>query len=247
MERREEDAEECASHYAAGEAAGDPAQEARKTRPLSTTYSTLRCMPEAVLAFAGRLAVVEAAMADNVHLRERLQSTEQRIATLAAQLNDVRSTSSKSLMDVAELRGALAATTTAAMPSLLHSAAWKEEAAPTLSAGPRHEQHQAAVQDDSTRAFPVVEMVPPLKCNIVRVNVGGTVFMTRRSTLCRVEGSFLESMFSGRFEEECDPDGCVFIDRNPKVGSQNQKATEVNIIHSLSDCLSSKLGFLLLQ
>lgn len=55
-----------------------------------------------------------------------------------------------------------------------------------------------------------------MSSNIVRVNVGGSIHVTRRSTLCRVEGSFLESMFSGRFEEECDIDGCVFIDRNPK-------------------------------
>lgn len=51
--------------------------------------------------------------------------------------------------------------------------------------------------------------------NIVKVNVGGRIFTTRRSTLCAVPGSFLEAMFSGRHKEEVDEDGVVFIDRDP--------------------------------
>jgi BTB/POZ domain len=53
--------------------------------------------------------------------------------------------------------------------------------------------------------------------DVVNVNVGGTVFTTRRSTLCSVKGSFLESLFSGRFTAEVDRDGCVFIDRDPEL------------------------------
>ncbi len=56
---------------------------------------------------------------------------------------------------------------------------------------------------------------PRGRSDIVRVNVGGTVFTTRRSTLCAVEGSFLEAMFSGRFPEDIDENGCIFIDRDP--------------------------------
>ena len=51
---------------------------------------------------------------------------------------------------------------------------------------------------------------------IVKLNVGGTILTTRKSTLCRIDGSFLESMFSGRYPVEVDTDGCAFIDRDPK-------------------------------
>lgn len=51
---------------------------------------------------------------------------------------------------------------------------------------------------------------------VIKVNVGGTLFTTRKSTLCRVPCSFLESMFSGRHRVSTDDSGAVFIDRNPK-------------------------------
>lgn len=52
--------------------------------------------------------------------------------------------------------------------------------------------------------------------SIVKVNVGGQVFHSRRSTLCSIPGSFLEALFSGRHEEEVDEAGCIFIDRDPQ-------------------------------
>ena len=54
--------------------------------------------------------------------------------------------------------------------------------------------------------------------DIIKLNVGGTYFTTTRATLCAETGSMLATKFS---EESCfapllrDPDGTVFLDRNP--------------------------------
>ncbi len=52
--------------------------------------------------------------------------------------------------------------------------------------------------------------------DIIDLNVGGQKLRTTRSTLCQVEGSFLASMFSGRWEDglKRDKDGAVFFDFN---------------------------------
>ncbi|CAB3980896.1 Chaperone dnaK2 [Paramuricea clavata] len=52
--------------------------------------------------------------------------------------------------------------------------------------------------------------------DIIHLNVGGQKLTTERSTLCQVEGSFLASRFSGRWEgrHKCDDDGAVFFDYN---------------------------------
>ena len=52
--------------------------------------------------------------------------------------------------------------------------------------------------------------------DIIDLNVGGQRLSTARSTLCQVEGSFLASMFSGRWEDglKRDKDGAVFLDFN---------------------------------
>jgi len=52
--------------------------------------------------------------------------------------------------------------------------------------------------------------------NFIRINVGGTVFTTRKSTLARFSGTYLAVIASGNFKEEFDEDGNVFIDRDPK-------------------------------
>ena len=51
---------------------------------------------------------------------------------------------------------------------------------------------------------------------IIELNVGGFPFTTTRKTLCRVPGSVLEAMFSGRFPNGTNrkEDGTYFIDRN---------------------------------
>ena len=50
----------------------------------------------------------------------------------------------------------------------------------------------------------------------IQLNIGGSVFTTRLSTLCYIPGSFLESMFSGRHDGLANIEGTSFIDRSPK-------------------------------
>jgi len=48
----------------------------------------------------------------------------------------------------------------------------------------------------------------------VRLNVGGRIFCTTLSSLCRVKESMLSAMFSGRFSVHKQADGCFFLDRD---------------------------------
>ena len=54
--------------------------------------------------------------------------------------------------------------------------------------------------------------------DFIQLNVGGQTFTTARSTLCRVEGSLLATMFSGRWEDSVErvQNGVVFLDFNPE-------------------------------
>jgi len=56
----------------------------------------------------------------------------------------------------------------------------------------------------------------PTAEEVVELNVGGCRFTTSRSTLCRVTGSHLESLFSGRHARAAcrDASGSVFVDRD---------------------------------
>lgn len=56
------------------------------------------------------------------------------------------------------------------------------------------------------------ETTSPLP-KVVKLDVGGFKFTTSRVTLCRVVGSHLEAMFSGRHSME-EEDGFYFIDRD---------------------------------
>lgn len=55
--------------------------------------------------------------------------------------------------------------------------------------------------------------------NMVDLNVGGVHYTTSISTLRRQPNSFLDSMFSGRYELQRCPDGRVFIDRDGDIFS----------------------------
>ena len=52
--------------------------------------------------------------------------------------------------------------------------------------------------------------------NLIRVNVGGKVFTTRRSTFENAEGTYFEGLVSDRWEVDRDEEGNIFIDRDPK-------------------------------
>ncbi|KAL6047354.1 Sel1 domain protein repeat-containing protein [Balamuthia mandrillaris] len=83
-------------------------------------------------------------------------------------------------------------------------------------------QHQTRLREKGRSSFnsSSSSSLPPSLAfpsggDVIQVNVGGSVFITLRSTLCRFEGSFLEAMFSGRHLTNVDANGCYFIDRNP--------------------------------
>lgn len=52
--------------------------------------------------------------------------------------------------------------------------------------------------------------------DIVRLNVGGEVFVTTYGTLSSVGESFFTSLFSGRHKNTTDESGAIFIDRSPR-------------------------------
>lgn len=51
----------------------------------------------------------------------------------------------------------------------------------------------------------------------VKLNIGGTVFMTTLETLTREKDNFFSAMFSEQFNTQPDEDGEHFIDRNPTM------------------------------
>ena len=52
---------------------------------------------------------------------------------------------------------------------------------------------------------------------VFKINVGGTIFTTRRMTLESASGTFFEGILNGNFPIETDDDGNLFIDRDPKL------------------------------
>lgn len=52
--------------------------------------------------------------------------------------------------------------------------------------------------------------------DIIKLNVGGVVYTTTRTTLCQ-PGSWFESMFSGKMKPSVQVDGAYFIDRDGKM------------------------------
>lgn len=59
---------------------------------------------------------------------------------------------------------------------------------------------------------------------LIKVNVGGKMFTTRRSTFENAEGTYFESLVSDRWEVDRDEEGNIFIDRDPKHFSGTCKA-----------------------
>ncbi|CAO3660426.1 unnamed protein product [Rhizopus stolonifer] len=55
----------------------------------------------------------------------------------------------------------------------------------------------------------------PIHFKKVRLNVGGSLFETSHSKLCRDSNSLLATMFSGRHKLLVEADGFYFIDRDP--------------------------------
>ena len=53
----------------------------------------------------------------------------------------------------------------------------------------------------------------------IKLQVGDHAFTTSRDTLCKVKGSMLEAMFSGRHKIKLGEDGRIFIDREASTSS----------------------------
>jgi hypothetical protein len=51
--------------------------------------------------------------------------------------------------------------------------------------------------------------------SLIRVNVGGKIFTTRKSTFENAEGTFFEGLVNDRFPVDRDEEGNIFIDRDP--------------------------------
>lgn len=49
---------------------------------------------------------------------------------------------------------------------------------------------------------------------IVKLNVGGEIYTTTKSTLCKYPNSMLGAMFNGSMSPSLDENGCFFIDRD---------------------------------
>lgn len=53
--------------------------------------------------------------------------------------------------------------------------------------------------------------------DIVKLNVGGVIYTTTKSTLCKYPNSMLGAMFNGSLSTSLDENGCVFIDRDGEL------------------------------
>jgi hypothetical protein len=79
------------------------------------------------------------------------------------------------------------------------------------------EAKRTALDEERARLDAEREQVAGLvstQANKVKLQVGDHSFTTSRDTLCRVKGSMLEAMFSGRHAIKAEEDGSVFIDRD---------------------------------
>lgn len=52
---------------------------------------------------------------------------------------------------------------------------------------------------------------------IVKLNVGGMIYTTTKSTLCKYPNSMIGAMFNGSMSTSLDENGCVFIDRDGEL------------------------------
>eukprot|EP00117_Sycon_ciliatum_P031964 scpid46596/ scgid24898/ FH protein interacting protein FIP2; BTB/POZ domain-containing protein At5g55000 len=60
-------------------------------------------------------------------------------------------------------------------------------------------------------------MADLLDCGIIKLNVGGKLYSTSRTTLTSDTSSMLACMFSGRHNVHRDENGCIFIDRDGEL------------------------------
>jgi vacuolar-type H+-ATPase subunit H len=76
------------------------------------------------------------------------------------------------------------------------------------------QEMKRAVLADREEEKAAMEKAHDFQSNRILLNVGGHRFETSRQTLTSVPNTYLESMFSGRFQPSPDADGTYFIDRD---------------------------------
>ena len=80
-----------------------------------------------------------------------------------------------------------------------------------------HSKQKAEVASERARLDQekhAMEAVQAFPAGRIKLDVGGTLFTASRASLCRVSGSMLESMFSGRHALTATDDSSYFIDRD---------------------------------
>jgi hypothetical protein len=73
----------------------------------------------------------------------------------------------------------------------------------------------ARLEDDSNPPSP---SSPPAitSSDIINLNVGGKIFQTTRSTICKYPSSRIAQLIQGEFKQTLDSEGNIFIDEDPR-------------------------------
>eukprot|EP00210_Caulerpa_lentillifera_P002716 g2596.t1 len=81
------------------------------------------------------------------------------------------------------------------------------------------ERTLAAERDRLAQEKETMQRIPVSDIDLVYLNVGGRIITTKRGALRMVEGSVLDLMFNGRWEDriERDSEGRVFLDYDPEL------------------------------
>jgi hypothetical protein len=111
-----------------------------------------------------------------------------------------------------EERALLLAEAQAAAAKIVEDATVVKAAAAGEAAAMRREiqRERAALEEEKA----AMEKAHDFQGNKILLDVGGHKFTTSRQTLTAVADTYMESMFSGRFELSPDADGTYFIDRD---------------------------------
>uniref|UniRef100_A0A6I8N1G7 BTB/POZ domain-containing protein KCTD7 n=1 Tax=Ornithorhynchus anatinus TaxID=9258 RepID=A0A6I8N1G7_ORNAN len=83
-----------------------------------------------------------------------------------------------------------------------------------MSSSDAEDDFQEPATPTATQAEDALPLLPQQFPEVVPLNIGGTIFATRLSTLRRYEDTMLAAMFSGRHYIPTDAEGRYFIDRD---------------------------------
>jgi len=79
------------------------------------------------------------------------------------------------------------------------------------------EQEVAArLEDESAASTPSQPPAAPASADIIKLNVGGRIFETTRSTICKYPSSRIAQLIQGEIKQNLDSEGNIFIDEDPR-------------------------------